>query len=128
MPTTTEQRARVHPALPSYSVVVPAPELLSINVAVKDKIEMIAMFRKGEPNLLRHLLDHGTSDGRLGNWGRLWRFDFLNRFCRLPAILSDRPMQDRDHQHGAHDNRTQNARNFFRFHLASPACPLRSAD
>jgi hypothetical protein len=29
-----EQRARVHPALPSYSVVVPAPELSSINVAV----------------------------------------------------------------------------------------------
>ena len=29
-----EQRARVHPAQPSYSVVVPAPELSSINVAV----------------------------------------------------------------------------------------------
>jgi hypothetical protein len=30
-----EQRARVHPALPSYSVVVPAPELSSIDVAVR---------------------------------------------------------------------------------------------
>jgi hypothetical protein len=29
-----EQRARVHPAQPSYSVVVPAPELSSIDVAV----------------------------------------------------------------------------------------------
>lgn len=27
MPTTPEQQARVHPALPSYSKVVPAPEL-----------------------------------------------------------------------------------------------------
>jgi hypothetical protein len=31
-----EQQARVHPAQPSYSVVVPAPELSSINVAVED--------------------------------------------------------------------------------------------
>jgi len=38
MPTTTNNMARVHPAQPSYSVVVPAPELLSINVAVKGKI------------------------------------------------------------------------------------------
>jgi len=29
-----EQQARVHPAQPSYSVVVPAPELSSVNVAV----------------------------------------------------------------------------------------------
>jgi hypothetical protein len=29
-----EQQARVHPAQPSYSVVVPAPELSSIDVAV----------------------------------------------------------------------------------------------
>jgi hypothetical protein len=29
-----EQRARVHPAQPNYSVVVPAPELSSIDVAV----------------------------------------------------------------------------------------------
>jgi len=28
-----EQQARVHPAQPSYSVVVPAPELSSIDVA-----------------------------------------------------------------------------------------------
>jgi hypothetical protein len=30
-----EQQARVHPAQPSYSVVVPAPELSSIDVAVE---------------------------------------------------------------------------------------------
>jgi hypothetical protein len=29
-----EQQARVHPAQPYHSVVVPAPELLSVNVAV----------------------------------------------------------------------------------------------
>jgi hypothetical protein len=34
MPTTTNRGARVHPAQPSYSVVVPAPELSSIDVAV----------------------------------------------------------------------------------------------
>jgi hypothetical protein len=34
MPTTTNRRARVHPAQPNYSVVVPAPELLSVNVTV----------------------------------------------------------------------------------------------
>jgi hypothetical protein len=43
-----EQRARVHPAQPSYSVVVPAPEPLSIDVAVEGKIGMICAFRKGE--------------------------------------------------------------------------------
>jgi hypothetical protein len=42
-----EQRARVHPALPSHSVVVPAPELLSIDVAVKGNIGTIGAFRKG---------------------------------------------------------------------------------
>src|SRR4030088_2770610 len=42
-----EQRARVHPALPDYSVVVPAPELLSIDVAVTDKIGTAGAFRKG---------------------------------------------------------------------------------
>lgn len=42
-----EQRARVHPALPSYSVVVPAPELLSIDVAVKSQIGTAGAFRKG---------------------------------------------------------------------------------
>ncbi|MGC2319841.1 MAG: hypothetical protein WA615_25640 [Bradyrhizobium sp.] len=43
-----EQHARVHPAQPSYSVVVPAPELLSIDVAVGDKIGTIEAFRKGD--------------------------------------------------------------------------------
>jgi hypothetical protein len=43
-----EQRARVHPAQPSYSVVVPAPELLSIDIAVECKIGMIWVFRKGQ--------------------------------------------------------------------------------
>src|ERR1700679_1216426 len=42
-----EQRARVHPAQPSYSVVVPAPELSSINVAVESYLGMIGTFRKG---------------------------------------------------------------------------------
>ena len=44
-----EQKARVHPAQPSHSVVVPAPELLSVNVAVDDKIGMVGAFRKGAP-------------------------------------------------------------------------------
>jgi hypothetical protein len=48
MPTTTNNMARVHPALPSYSVVVPAPELLSINVAVVTNIGSIETFRKGD--------------------------------------------------------------------------------
>jgi hypothetical protein len=43
-----EQRARVHPAQPSYSVVVPAPELLSIDVAVEYQIRKFIAFRKGE--------------------------------------------------------------------------------
>ena len=42
-----EQRARVHPALPSHSVVVPAPELSSINVAVECKIGSVPAIRKG---------------------------------------------------------------------------------
>jgi hypothetical protein len=42
-----EQRARVHPAQPSYSVVVPAPELSSVNVAVISYMGMIAAIRKG---------------------------------------------------------------------------------
>jgi hypothetical protein len=42
-----EQRARVHPAQPSYSVVVPAPELSSIDVAVANKIGTVEPFRKG---------------------------------------------------------------------------------
>jgi len=49
-----EQRARVHPALPSHSVVVPAPELLSIDVAVRSKIGMIEAFRKGDFTAVRH--------------------------------------------------------------------------
>ena len=42
-----EQRARVHPALPSYSVVVPAPELSSIDVAVQRQMGTIMAFDKG---------------------------------------------------------------------------------
>jgi hypothetical protein len=44
-----EQRARVHPALPGYSVVVPAPELSSIDVAVGTYIGTAVVFRKGPP-------------------------------------------------------------------------------
>src|SRR3984957_5321335 len=43
-----EQRARVHPAQPSYSVVVPAPELSSIDVAVPKHMGTIRRFRKGD--------------------------------------------------------------------------------
>jgi hypothetical protein len=42
-----QQQARVHPAQPSYSVVVPAPELSSIDVAVTSQIAMIFALRKG---------------------------------------------------------------------------------
>src|SRR6202021_4029098 len=42
-----EQRARVHPAQPSYSVVVPAPELSSINVASPHQMGATRAFRKG---------------------------------------------------------------------------------
>ena len=48
-----EQQVRVHPAQPSYSVVVPAPELSSVNVAVVNYIGMIAAIRKG---VSQHLL------------------------------------------------------------------------
>src|SRR3954454_8656048 len=41
-----EQQARVHPALPYYSVVVPAPELSSIDVAVVAYIRTIETFYK----------------------------------------------------------------------------------
>src|SRR4051794_28041431 len=47
-PTTTTNMARVHSAQPSYSVVVPAPELCSINVAVGCNIGMIGALRKGK--------------------------------------------------------------------------------
>src|SRR5205807_9982197 len=43
-----EQGARVHPAQPIYSVVVPAPELLCVDVAVKDDIGAAGAFRKGQ--------------------------------------------------------------------------------
>src|ERR1700722_1602211 len=42
-----EQQARVHPAQPSHSVVVPAPELSSIDVAVENNIGTNGTFRKG---------------------------------------------------------------------------------
>src|SRR6202040_1678611 len=42
-----EQQARVHPAQPNHSVVVPAPELSSVNVAVISYMGMIAAIRKG---------------------------------------------------------------------------------
>jgi hypothetical protein len=38
MPTTTNNVARVHPAQPSYSVVVPAMER-GFNIAVRNEIE-----------------------------------------------------------------------------------------
>src|SRR5271156_1435361 len=41
-----EQQARVHPARPSHSVVVPAPELSSIDVAVGGSIGTVRAFRK----------------------------------------------------------------------------------
>src|SRR5215471_10655486 len=41
-----EQWARVHPAQPYYSVVVPAPELSSVDVAVMCKIGQRWAFRK----------------------------------------------------------------------------------
>jgi hypothetical protein len=44
-----EQKARVHPAQPSYSVVVPAPVLSSINVAVLKEIGTIRAWRKCHP-------------------------------------------------------------------------------
>src|SRR5439155_15003761 len=77
-----EQKARVHPAQPSYSVVVPAPELLSIDVAVEYNIGTIATFRKGLPirpsalTLLRDLSDHRPPDRRRTR-RRLRRFALL---------------------------------------------------
>jgi hypothetical protein len=46
-----EQQARVHPAQPSYSVVVPAPELSSINAAVARYMGMVAAICKGATNI-----------------------------------------------------------------------------
>jgi len=49
-----EQQARVHPALPCYFVVVPAPELFrSIDVAVRGHIGKVRTFRKGHPIRVR---------------------------------------------------------------------------
>jgi hypothetical protein len=48
-----EQQARVHPAQPSYSVVVPAPELSSVNVAVINHMGMIAAICKGATKISR---------------------------------------------------------------------------
>src|ERR1700756_2318143 len=56
-----EQRARVHPAQPSYSVVVPAPELSSIDVAVPEQMGTIGGFRKGDAAPGRSLGYCGTS-------------------------------------------------------------------
>jgi hypothetical protein len=53
MPTTTNNMVRVHPAQPSYSVVVPAPELLSINVAVVCNIGISGTLRKGYTRVIR---------------------------------------------------------------------------
>jgi hypothetical protein len=52
-----EQRARVHPALPSHSVVVPAAELLSVDVAVKNEIGTIGAFRKGAEADLHNIVN-----------------------------------------------------------------------
>src|SRR5437016_3676540 len=105
-----EQRARVHPAQPSYSVVVPAPEPLSIDVAVECKIGTIATFRKGLPNqpyalsLLRDLPDHRPPDRR---WTgrRLLRLALLNLFCGLTK-WSHWPIGERDRQHRRRDDCT----------------------
>jgi hypothetical protein len=105
-----EQQARVHPAQPSYSVVAPAPELLSIDVAVKGDLGMIGTFRKGRVvrktvnrRLLGHLSDHGPSDDRRRNRLRLRRLNLLNRLFRLSGS-SWRRVHERHDQGGRPDN------------------------
>jgi hypothetical protein len=56
MPTTTNNMVRVHPAQPSYSVVVPAPEPCSINVAVANKIGLSGALCKGVRQEFRILI------------------------------------------------------------------------
>jgi hypothetical protein len=68
MPTTTNNMVRVHPAQPSYSVVVPAPELLSINVAVVCKIGISGTLRKGYTRLIRQLGTNLNADTPPPQW------------------------------------------------------------
>jgi hypothetical protein len=83
---------------------------------------MASRFRKGRcsassiAGLLGHLSDHRPSTGRRRG-GRL--FDLLKLLLGL-SELPDRPVRDRDHQHGRRNDRTQNARYFFRIHLDIP--------
>jgi hypothetical protein len=97
-------------------VVVPAPELLSIDVAVKDKIGTIRAFRKGTSQplrvvrLLRHFSHHRPSGGRRRRRKRLGRrFNPLNLFCGLSDV-PDRAECDCYDKYGGCDDCSQNAR------------------
>ena len=95
---------------------------------------MIGVFRKGAlqggtfrplraAGLLRHLSDDRPPDG-WRRWSRLRRlFSPLRLFLGF-SDLPDRPIDDRDHQHGGRDNCSQNACYFFRVHLDRPGLPL----
>jgi hypothetical protein len=90
-------------------VVVPAPELLSVDVAVESYLGMIGTFRKGRVfrqtvnrRLLGHLSDYRPSDDRRRNRLRLRRFNLLNRL-RLSGS-SWRRVHERHDQGGGPDN------------------------
>ena len=138
MPTTTNNGARVHPAQPCYFVVVPAPELSSINVAVRSEIGRPKPLRKGPRTPTRQLPRFGRADGRLsvGDFShhrpphRRWCRSHLRRLLdprrlRLPAVLADRPIGEGNRQHGSRDDRSQKTRNGLRRHSRYSSSPCR---
>ena len=109
-----EQRVRVHPALPSYFVVVPAPELSSIDVAVVSYMGMVRTLSKRalprQRQLIRHFPDYRPSrSGRGLSRLHLSRLS-SGRPGRL-AKLPDRPIRERRHQHDSGHDSPQKPRN-----------------
>ena len=105
-----------------YSVVVPAPELSSINVAVSEKISIAAAFRKGRPcRLVWNFADHRPPRG--GRRGGRWR-GLLRCGLRRLAELPDRPVGKGHHQHHRCDDSRQNTRDRLRIHGAAIPSPV----
>jgi hypothetical protein len=85
-------------------MVVPAPELLSVNVTVIPQMGMIAVFRKGcRATLIGHFPDHRTAGRRRSRRCRLYGLLDTGRLGGL-AELPDRSIRNRDHQHDSGDD------------------------
>jgi len=108
-------------------VVVPAPELSSIDVAVAGYLGMIGTFRKGQVfsaypelfGLLGKLSYHRPPDGRRRDGLRLRRFSRLNRFLGL-SCLPWRGIGECHDQGDRPDNGAQYAGDGFRIHRGIP--------